>query len=183
MSHIESRPRRREDRRGQFSTPGRPAGRAWWTAAVAVAGAALIGAVIYTRAAGRPAVAADLATADGAPLLSGEVQLDAAQFADGRARFFRYRTASGREVRFFVLKSSDGVIRAALDTCEVCYRARKGYRQEGDAMICNNCGKVFPSAAINVSQGGCNPVPLERAVDGEHVRLAAAALEAGLVYF
>jgi hypothetical protein len=46
------------------------------------------------------------------------------------------------------MKSADGVIRAAYDACDVCYRERKGYHQEGDDMVCNNCGRHFPSTSI-----------------------------------
>ena len=50
-------------------------------------------------------------------------------------------------------------------------------------MVCNNCGKAFPSTSINVVEGGCNPVPLQRSFDGTQVLLTAAALETGVAYF
>ncbi len=112
-----------------------------------------------------------------------DVSLPAAQFDDGKARFYRYVTAAGREIRFFVMKSSDGVIRAALDACDVCYREKKGYHQLGDKLICNNCGRDFRSVDVNVLQGGCNPAPLERTTSGGQVTLSAAALSAGASYF
>jgi hypothetical protein len=98
------------------------------------------------------------------------------------ARFYTYQ-ASGKTVRFFVLKSSDGVIRAALDACDVCFAAKKGYHQEGDLMVCNNCGNRFPSVSINEVQGGCNPVPLLREVQGNSLIIKAADLAAGVKYF
>lgn len=81
------------------------------------------------------------------------------------------------------MKSSDGVVRAALDACDTCYRERKGYHQQGDVMVCNNCRRTFRSVDINVLQGGCNPAPLERTVVGDHLVLTAASLELGAVYF
>jgi uncharacterized membrane protein len=81
------------------------------------------------------------------------------------------------------MKSADGVVRAAFDACDVCYRERKGYRQDGDAMVCNNCGKAFPSNRINDVQGGCNPAPIERTIANGQVVLRAAALEQGSFYF
>ena len=113
----------------------------------------------------------------------GDVVLATAELDDGQARFYRYSTAGGREVRFFVMKSGDGVIRAAFDACDVCYRERQGYRQQGSQMICTNCGQSFRSTDINVLQGGCNPAPLERTVEGGHVILRASAIEAGSWYF
>ncbi|TYO98258.1 putative membrane protein DUF2318 [Geothermobacter ehrlichii] len=112
----------------------------------------------------------------------GVLHLPASDFDDGRARFFQYRGQHGT-VRFFVVKSRDGVIRAAFDACDVCYREKKGYRQEGDAMICNNCGQAFPSDQVNVVKGGCNPSPLQRELVGDQVRIRVASLEQGVKYF
>ncbi len=81
------------------------------------------------------------------------------------------------------MKSSDGVYRAALDACDVCFAAKKGYRQEGDDMVCNNCGNHFHSAQVNEVRGGCNPVGLERKVNGDRLDLNAKELEAGASYF
>lgn len=182
MSGQHSRDRRRNARRARFvSAHGRPK-TLWLTATIALSGLALVAAIAYVVASERrPRI--DVSSATTVTFPPGDVRLDAAQFSDGQVRFYRYQMASGKEIRFFVIRSSDGVIRAALDTCDVCYRARKGYRQVGDAMVCNNCGKAFSSAAIDVVQGGCNPVPLERTVDGTKILLTAAALETGVAYF
>ncbi len=48
------------------------------------------------------------------------------------AKFFDYKLSDNKPIRFFVIKSSDGVYRAALDACDTCYHAKKGYHQEGD---------------------------------------------------
>ncbi len=112
-----------------------------------------------------------------------DVVLDAAQFDDGQARFYRYATAEGRELRFFVMQSSDGVVRAAFDACGECFRSRRGYRQSGDLMVCNACRKRFPSTQINVVKGGCNPVPIDREVQDGRIVLRAAALAQGTTFF
>jgi hypothetical protein len=112
----------------------------------------------------------------------GAVRLDAGQFADRRARYYTVESA-GKTLSFFVLKSSDGAIRAAFDACDVCYPAQKGYHQEGDVMVCNNCGNRFPSARINVEKGGCNPAPLVVRTEGDAIVIQAADLEAGTKYF
>ncbi|HEX8118501.1 MAG TPA: DUF2318 domain-containing protein [Pyrinomonadaceae bacterium] len=100
-----------------------------------------------------------------------------------KARFYEYKTGKGKTVRFFAMKSSDGVYRAALDACDVCFAAKKGYRQEGDDMVCNNCGNHFHSAQVNEVKGGCNPVGLTRKVAGERLDIDAGELEAGASYF
>jgi uncharacterized membrane protein len=112
-----------------------------------------------------------------------DVSLPVSDFADGAARFYRYTTVAGRQLRFFVMRSADGVIRSAFDACDICWTKRKGYHQEGDDMVCNNCRRRFPSTRLNVTQGGCNPGPLERSVTGDRVTMSAAALDSGAGYF
>ena len=82
-------------------------------------------------------------------------------FDNGQARHFEHQ-AEGATIRYFVLKSADGVIRAAFDACDVCWPDGKGYYQEGDEMVCRSCGRRFASIRINEVKGGCNPAPLER---------------------
>jgi len=96
----------------------------------------------------------------------GVVSIPLEDISDGKAHFFKVRAADGVLVTFFTLKSKDGVVRAAIDACDVCYKAGKGYVQSGDYMICENCGQRFASDKINEIKGGCNPAPLERAVRG-----------------
>ncbi|BDQ33948.1 DUF2318 domain-containing protein [Pseudodesulfovibrio portus] len=114
--------------------------------------------------------------------VNGVVTIPVGDVSDGRAHYFSY-DHDGREVKFFLLKSSDGVIRAAFDACDVCFGEKKGYSQDGDFMICNNCGQRFHSARINVVKGGCNPSPLDRAVEGNDVVLKARDIAAGSRYF
>ena len=54
-----------------------------------------------------------------------------------------------------------------LRRCDVCYPNKKGYAQQGDLMVCNNCGQQFDSNQINELKGGCNPSPIERTVKGK----------------
>ena len=88
-----------------------------------------------------------------------------------------------KTIPFFVMRSSDGVVRAAFDACDVCFASKKGYHQEGDEMVCNNCGSRFPSAQINEVKGGCNPSPLDRAVQGDDLIIEVEDLQAGANYF
>jgi uncharacterized membrane protein len=134
------------------------------------------------------AVAGELPIGDGAvvagdlPIRDGAVRLPVSTFDDGQARWYTYPGAD-KEIQFFVLKSSDGVVRAAFNACDVCFLAKKGYRQEGDEMVCNNCGQRFPSALINEVRGGCNPSPLERTIDGDEVVIQIDDILAGANYF
>lgn len=112
-----------------------------------------------------------------------DVQIPLSEVSDGKARFYNYRLASNQEISFFVVKSSDGVIRAAFNACDVCYEKRLGYHQQGDDMVCRNCGKHFPSGSVNEVQGGCNPAPLKRVVEGDHLVIRASDLQQGGFYF
>ena len=95
---------------------------------------------------------------------SDMLNIPIADVDDGKAHYFKVKADDHIMVSFFVLKSSDGVIRAAIDACDVCYRSGKGYVQEGDFMICTNCGRKFASTRINEIKGGCNPAPLQRTI-------------------
>ncbi len=112
----------------------------------------------------------------------GALHFPAAELADGKARFYRFQGKTA-EVDFFLVQSHDGVIRAAFDTCDVCYKARKGYRQEGEDMVCNNCDQHFRTDMVNVLKGGCNPAPLDRQKVGQDIIISANDIERGANYF
>jgi hypothetical protein len=116
------------------------------------------------------------------PVRDGAVRLPVSTFDDGKARWYTYH-ADGVDIQFFVLKSSDGVIRAAFNACDVCFLEKKGYSQEGDEMVCNNCGQRFPSELINEVRGGCNPSPLERTIQDGQVVILIDDILTGAGYF
>ena len=103
--------------------------------------------------------------------------------SSGQAKFFEYTASNGKSVRFFVIKSSDGVYRAAADACEVCFRDKKGYHQQGDDMVCNKCGRHFRSKDVNVITGSCNPDGIPRTIQENTIVIAAADLEVRSVRF
>lgn len=109
--------------------------------------------------------------------VKGRLEIPLASINDGKAHHFKVQATDGIMVTFFVLKSKDGVIRAAIDACDVCYRAGKGYEQDGDFMVCLNCGMRFASNRINEVKGGCNPAPLTRTVEGNTLVIAMADID------
>ncbi len=113
----------------------------------------------------------------------GSIAFPEAMFDDGEAKFFSRETDDGITIRYFVMKSSDGVVRAAFDACDVCWKAGKGYQQSGDVMICRNCGRRFPSISINEIKGGCNPAPLRRDYRDGVVTIALKDILEGRRYF
>jgi uncharacterized membrane protein len=168
----------RADKRAQFESSGKNKRLGLIAGAVVLVAVALVAAAVAMSG-------GDEATpAPQAPVAAGSesVGIPVAEVSDGKAHFYSY-DAGGTAVDYFVVKSSDGEIRAALDACDVCYPQKKGYHQEGDVMVCNNCGRRFPSTEINVQDGGCNPSPLERSVEGDQLVISVADLQAGATYF
>ncbi|HTY24885.1 MAG TPA: DUF2318 domain-containing protein [Desulfomonilaceae bacterium] len=114
---------------------------------------------------------------------NGIFAFPAAAFQDGKAKYFQYSPSPNQKIRFFVVKSVDGVIRAAFDACEVCWRAKKGYVQQGNEMICVNCGLKFRTDKVNEVTGGCNPSALKRTVQDGKVVITQQDVMSGLRYF
>jgi hypothetical protein len=112
----------------------------------------------------------------------GAVRLPLATFDDHKAHHYTYMH-EGRPIEFFVLKSQDGVVRAAFNACDVCFQSKKGYTQDGDHVVCNNCGRRFPASEINVVHGGCNPSPLIRVVEGNTLVILVEDIVKGKGYF
>ena len=114
---------------------------------------------------------------------ASDIRIPLSDLNDGKAKFFDYKAANGTAVRYFAVKSSDGVYHAALDACDVCFHSKQGYHQEGADMVCNNCGKHFPAIQVNEAKGGCNPIGLTRAIEGGYLIVKASELERGASYF
>jgi len=76
------------------------------------------------------------------------------------AKFYPYK--SGRtNMEVLAVKASDGSIRTAFNTCQICYDSGRGYyEQQGNELICQNCGNRFKLDQLEVIKGGCNPVPI-----------------------
>ena len=125
----------------------------------------------------------DLARGETPPSSPSEFSFPISQFADGKARHYTYSAPKGITIKYFIIKSSDGVIRAAFDACDVCWPSGKGYQQEGDNLVCRNCGKKFASKLIGEVKGGCNPAPLRRTIRGNQVVIQAKDILDGRNYF
>lgn len=96
------------------------------------------------------------------------------------ASFFDY-DAGGTTVELFAVVASDGTVRLALNTCQVCNGSPYAYFvQEGDDFICQNCGNRFSSTQVGVASGGCNPVPVtaeDYTLQGDSIIVPADLLE------
>lgn len=122
----------RERKRARF-TDEQPAGpkRGVWVI-VAAAVVLLMGVVAWywggspaeapPSAAAPPGSAHKVAVAE-----NGAFRIPLADLASGQAKFFEHKPAdaAAQPVRFFAIKSSDGMHRVALDACEVCLSTKR----------------------------------------------------------
>lgn len=126
--------------------------------------------------------AARAARASTVKIEGGAVRIPRASVEDGNAHFFVY-PAGGKPIFFFAMRAPDGSIRVAYDACVACNHAKRGYRQEGDHVVCNNCGMGFMPAEIGMLTDGCNPIPLKTSMEGPAIVVTTRDLEAGARYF
>ena len=113
---------------------------------------------------------------------NGEVKVQLSALTGSTASYFVYN-ANGKDIKFFMLRASDGTVRLALDACTACNHAKLGYRQNGEAMVCNNCGMSFKSTDVGHVSGGCSPIPLKNSQDGMTLTVKVKDLEEGAKYF
>ncbi len=100
------------------------------------------------------------------------------------AKFFTYEWHD-TVISYFAVLDEDGGVHFAFDACDVCYGAKMGYSQEGNLMVCNNCGNKFAITGIGTTNrgGGCWPGYLEVTLTETEVIIDPAVLEAGSWYF
>jgi uncharacterized membrane protein len=114
---------------------------------------------------------------------SGMVTIPLGKVANGKAHFF-YLPDGRKNIVFFVVKANDGSYRAAFDSCDVCFKEKKGYVQQGDYMVCKNCNQRFATNRIGPhAVGGCNPSYLASSIEGTNIVIRTADLQAGARYF
>jgi uncharacterized membrane protein len=102
------------------------------------------------------------------------------------AKFIPYK-AENTKMEVIALKAPDGSIRTAFNTCQVCYDSGRGYYvQEGDQLVCQNCGNRFEASQVEEIKGGCNPVPIlteNKTDDGTTITIPKDFLEPNKALF
>ena len=82
----------------------------------------------------------------------------------------------GTQMEVIAVKDSAGTIRTAFNTCQICYDSGNGYyKQEGDKLVCQNCGNSFTMDQVGQTSGGCNPWPIldeDRTVSEDTIRIS-----------
>ena len=109
-------------------------------------------------------------------LMDGNLQVAVDSLGD-QVAFIDY-DSNGTAMQVMLYKGEDGTIHGALNTCQVCAGSPYAYfEQEGNEVVCQNCGNHFAVEAIGDVHGGCNPVPLELSEDGDQVLIETASLD------
>lgn len=87
----------------------------------------------------------------------------------------------GTKLEVIAVEAPDGTIRTAFNTCQICYSSGRGYYvQQNDVLICQNCGNRFQTSEVEVTRGGCNPVPIfdeDKTVTGDTIVIPNEFLE------
>lgn len=121
-----------------------------------------------------------------APVVSGGDLIINAKDVTEAAKFYPYQ-AGDTYMEVIAVKASDGTVRTAFNTCQVCYDSGQGYyRQSGNKVICQNCGNVFGVDDIEKIKGGCNPVPImseNKIIDGDNIAISEQFLNENKGFF
>jgi uncharacterized membrane protein len=110
---------------------------------------------------------------------AGEVGIDLAGLGREQVRFYRFLNRGNQEVRFFVGRDGQGAVQVAFDASDTCAKQNRGFRHEGEWVVCNKCDKSFRLVEVNAGGGGCKPVPLTHRVEGDRLRIAEADILQG----
>jgi len=110
---------------------------------------------------------------------SGDLVIPVSSISE-KASFYPM-TVDGTKLEVIAVKAPDGTIRTAFNTCQVCYSSGRGYyKQDGDVLVCQNCGNRFAMSDVEISKGGCNPVPIfdeSKTVDDSNITISGDYLK------
>lgn len=114
---------------------------------------------------------------------AGRIVLPISGVDDGKVHFYTYKH-SGKRINFFVRTDGSGALSASFDTCFTCYKFRKGYRDEGTDLVCNECSMRFPLAHEKWDTSrGCSPIHIKSIIEGNTLVIQASDLEKGAKLF
>ena len=112
----------------------------------------------------------------------GNIIIDISTLSKMSSRHYRYQEG-GQVIKFFVVRDGQGVVRAALDACRVCWKAGRGYTLADGAMTCRQCGQIFPLNRIGLATGGCDPLSFRFKTENDALIISTQELLRGMNYF
>jgi high-affinity iron transporter len=134
--------------------------------ACVVVGLLLAADFLYTQVAAAPPPARSVAAENGV------VRVPLTEVEDGKLHFFTL-SVEATEIRFLVIGRPGGGYATALDACLIC--GPIGYHQDGQNVICRNCGAPIYIPTIG-QVGGCNPIGFPSRVEGGQIVFEVAAI-------
>jgi uncharacterized membrane protein len=126
-------------------------------------------------------ITAEVIYAEGPPPLSQATEVT---FTNGKAvistkdlpqgELQRYATnVNGTRVRFLLYRKPDSKIASVFDACQIC--GGIGFYKGATGLICKNCAAPVNPQSVGLP-GGCNPIPLQSAQDGDSVVISITDL-------
>ncbi len=79
----------------------------------------------------------------------------------------------GTKVRFLLYRKPDGKVASVFDACQIC--GGMGFYKGSTGIICKNCAAPVNPQSVG-QPGGCNPIPLQSAQDGDSVVISITDL-------
>jgi FTR1 family protein len=125
---------------------------------------------VYAHAANSPEPAKTLVAQN------GQVIIPLSDLTDSSLHFYT-ADVNNTVIRFLVIHQTNGDFAVALDACQIC--GTSGYRQEGQNVVCRNCGASIYVPSIG-DKGGCNPIPVKSRVEGGAVTVDLTALASAM---
>jgi uncharacterized membrane protein len=107
------------------------------------------------------------------------VKIPLKDVSDGLVHFFSFKSG-GKNINFIVRMDGAGKLHTCFDACFTCYKFKKGYRVEGTDIVCNECGTKFRLAdEVWKNVGGCAPIALPSAINGDFILINVSDLKRG----
>jgi uncharacterized membrane protein len=115
-----------------------------------------------------------------APASEGAIQFSISKLAEGKPSFHSLEH-EGTRIDYFILKVN-GTVESYFDACAKCYPKKRGYRAEGQELVCVACGQRFPVKGLK-GIGSCYPLPLKGTTEGDTYVIDGKELIRGAKYF
>ncbi len=145
--------------------------RTWQTALISVTLATVLPLGTVTYALGKAGYRPDPQTV----MLheDGMVHIPVSGLVPGQLNLYTYQGTEA-DVTFMVIKRDEDDIAVALNACGIC--PARGYHQEGEVLICDNCNAPINMETVGMP-GGCNPIPLAASLAGGEVLITSSDLQ------